>query len=273
MDAYHIRRLDISDNYFITIIRRLVPFRVGREIRAAWRLSQLIWLLAWGFATIRFAFPRWSEDKRRTVKQAWSAKLLDALGVKPVICSAELPPGTLIVSNHISWLDVFVINAFTPSCFVCKNDVKSWPFIGKLVAYSGTMFIERGSRTAAARSAHAIAARLSAQERVAIFPEGTTTQGTSILPFQAALFQAALDAGVPVQPVALRYLDAHGEHCFAPAYSGDTGFGESLLAIARTSGLRAELHWLEILPPKHERRELTRQAESAISKALGMSLG
>jgi 1-acyl-sn-glycerol-3-phosphate acyltransferase len=251
--------------------RSCMLVRIGREIRAAWRLTQLAWLLAWGFAIIRFAFPRWPEHRCRAVKQAWAGKLLDALGVQPGQTIAELPSGSLIVSNHISWLDVFVINAITPSCFVCKDDVKGWPFIGRLVAHSGTLFIERGSRSAAARSAQAIATRLSAQEHVAIFPEGTTTQGTSILPFQAALFQAALDARVPVQPVALRYVDAHGAPSFAPAYSGDTGFGESLLAIARASGLRAELHWLEKLPPQHERRELTRQAEAAISKALGLT--
>jgi 1-acyl-sn-glycerol-3-phosphate acyltransferase len=247
------------------------PSTLGREVRAFWRLSQLAWLIAWGLLIIRFAYPRWPEHQRRAVKQAWAGKLLFVLGVRPGKISAELPPGALIVSNHISWLDVFVINALTPSCFVCKDEVKHWPLIGKLVSHSGTLFIERGNRAAAARSAHAIATRLSAQERVAIFPEGTTTQGTSILPFRAALFQAALDAGVPVQPVALRYVDARGEPCLAPAYSGDTGFGESLLAIARTSGLRAELHWLDMLPPQHERRELTRQAEAAISRALGLA--
>ncbi len=245
--------------------------RIGREVRAVWRLTQLAWLLAWGFAALHFVFPRWTEHRRRVVKQVWAGRLLDALGVQPGHAAGELPSGTLIVSNHISWLDVFVINAMTPSCFVCKDDVKKWPLIGRLVAYSGTLFIERGSRSAAARSAQAIATRLSAHERVAIFPEGTTTRGTCILPFQAALFQAALDARVPVQPVALRYVDAYGSISFAPAYSGDTGFGESLLAIARASGLRAELHWLEELPPQHERRELTRQAEAAISNALGLA--
>jgi len=140
-----------------------------------------------------------------------------------------------------------------------------------LVENSGTLFIERGSRTAAAQSAKAIAARLLAKECVTISPGGATTQGTSILPFLAALFQAALDAGVPVQPAALRYLDSLGEPCLAPAYVGEIGFGESLLAIARVSGLQAELRWLATLPPENERRELTRQAEISITAALGLN--
>lgn len=248
-----------------------MPASIGRDIRAVWRLSLLAWLLVWGFVTIRFAFPRWPENKRREVKQVWARQLLATLGVDLGKVAFKLPPGALIVSNHISWLDVFVINALTHSSFVCKDEVKIWPFIGKLVEYSGTLFIERGSRNAASRSSQAIAMRLSARECVTIFPEGTTTQGTSILPFRAALFQSALDAGAYVQPVALRYFDSQGETCLAPAYVGDTGFGESLLTIARASGLRADLRFLNALPPQHERRELMRQAESAIAQALDLS--
>lgn len=243
-----------------------------RETRAAWRLSCVAWLILRGTIMVRVFFPYWSEARRRTLKQSWSRRLVAVLGVKVDACEASLPASTLIVSNHISWLDVFIINAITPTTFVCKDEVKDWPGIGGLVEYSGTLFIARGSRTAAARSAQAMAARLSFDERVVVFPEGTTTQGTSMLPFRAALFQAAIDAQVPVQPACLRYRDAQGQISLAPAYDGDITFVQCILAIARASGLRAELKFLAPLPASHSRRDLARLSETAIACELGLSL-
>lgn len=243
-----------------------------REIRATWRLSCVAWLILRGTIMVRFFFPYWNETLRRSLKQSWSRRLVAVLGVKIDACDATLPASTLIVSNHISWLDVFVINAITPTTFVCKDEVKDWPGIGGLVEYSGTLFIARGSRTAAARSAQAMAARLSFDERVVVFPEGTTTDGRTMLPFRAALFQAAIDAQVAVQPACLRYRDAQGKISLAPAYDGDITFVECILAIARSSGLHAELKFLAPLPASHSRRDLARLSEIAIASELGLSL-
>ena len=249
--------------------RFAVTLNVFREIRACWRILQVIALVFGGIAIVRLLFPFWSKPRQRRIKQAWSARLVATLGVRIDATGPQIPEQTLIVSNHISWLDVFVINALTPATFVCKDDVKSWPAIGWLVEHTGTLFIERGSRAAAARSAQAMTARFGAGERVAIFPEGTTTQGTHLLPFRAALFEAAVSAAARVQPLALQYQDAAGQLSRAPAYDGDISFGESMLAIVRSNGLKARLQILPLLDTSESRRELALASESSIAQALG----
>lgn len=262
-----------SQRGFLLIPTLLPLMPAAREIRAAWRLARLALLLLKGMLILRLLFPRWRSAKRRLVKQAWSRQLARVLGVRlPPEC-LDLPPGALIVSNHVSWLDIYVINAVTETHFVCKDEVRDWPLIGWLVEHAETVFIARGSRTAAARTARTIAARLAADERVAVFPEGTTSSGTVLLPFRSALFQAAVDAQVPVLPVALRYRDAQGRLSSAPAYAGDTTFWACLRAIVLASGLRAELEFLPPLPAGLDRRELASRAEQALGCALGLSTG
>lgn len=241
-----------------------------REVRAIWRIVCTLSLVLAGLGMVRVLFPRWSAPRCRHLKQLWSRLLVGTLGVRIAPCRPNLPSSALIVCNHISWLDVFVLNALSPTTFVCKDEVKDWPGIGSLVRYSGTLFIARGSRAAAARTAQAIAARLAGEERVAVFPEGTTTQGTSLLPFKAALFESAIQAGSPVHPVCLRYADAHGRPSTAPAYDGDLSFVRSLLNIVRSHGLQAQLNFLEALPPGRERRHLAREAEARIAAALNL---
>jgi 1-acyl-sn-glycerol-3-phosphate acyltransferase len=151
--------------------------------------------------------------------------------------------------------------------------VKAWPAIGALVEHTGTLFIERGNRAAAARSAQAMAERLRAGERVAVFPEGTSTAGTHMLPFRAALFEAAIEAAAPVQALALRYVDeASGHTSLAPAYHSEISFGQSMLSIVRGPSFCARLQMLEPLSAAADRRALALQSESAIASALGFLL-
>ncbi|NSL53772.1 lysophospholipid acyltransferase family protein [Uliginosibacterium aquaticum] len=244
------------------------PFRA---LRTTWRLTQVVILVLGGLLIVRFFFPFWSASHQRRVKQLWAAFLVDSLGVTLEAPMEEIPPQSLVVCNHISWLDVFVINAVAPTTFVCKDDVRAWPALGWLVAHTGTLFIERGNRAAAARSAAAMAQRLREGERIAVFPEGTTTQGHAMLPFRPALFEAAVEAASGVQPLGLRYLGRHDELSLAPAYDGDISFGASMLAIASASGLRARLQVLSPLEPSKSRRELASQSEQIIACALGFT--
>lgn len=241
-----------------------------REIRTAFRLAQVAALILGGMLTLQMLFPVCTISMRRRIKQAWAARLVRALGVS-IDSSGQPTQHGLVVSNHISWLDVFVINAITPTTFVCKDDVRNWPAIGWLVAHAGTLFIARGSRSAAARSALAMAERLRNGERVAIFPEGTTTDGRRMLPFKSALFEAAPSSRADVQPVAIRYEDHQGQPSPAPVYDGDISFIESLFAIARADGLYARVGHLTVLPGSLDRRSLSYQAEQAIAAELGLN--
>jgi len=176
----------------------------------------------------------------------------------------------LLVANHISWLDIYVINALAPAAFVAKDDVRGWPLIGWLCANTETIFIARGSRAATQETRERIVDQLRAGTPVAVFPEGTTTGGERLLPFHGALFQGAIDAGAPVVPLALRYVDCDGNPSRAPAYDGDITLWQSLLAIARAGGLTAQLRVLAPLSSADtDRRHLAAHSHRAIAYHLG----
>lgn len=188
--------------------------------------------------------------------------MLETLGVRLQVGPGEtaLPPG-LVVCNHISWLDIYVINALTPVAFVSKDDLKHWPLIGWLCAHTETIFLERGSRAAAQRARATMIGYLRAGVHVAVFPEGTTSDGACVLPFHAALLQSAIDAHMPVLPVALRYVDGDGYASRAPAYDGDITMAQSLWAIARADGLCAQPRVLDPLAFPDRRALATRSRE------------
>lgn len=241
-------------------------------IRAAFRLARVGLHLLWGAATVRVAYPSIDAHSRRALKRRWSRQLLEILGIRLKVGAGRtaLPASGLVACNHISWLDIFVINALTPAAFVSKDDVKHWPLIGWLCAHTETIFLERGSRAAAQRTREAMMDHLQSGVHVAVFPEGTTTGGDHVLPFHAALFQSAIDAETPVIPLALRYADRHGNPSRAPAYDGDITLWQCLRAIVRTGGLTADLRVLEAIDTKScNRRDLSHQCREAIAWHLG----
>jgi 1-acyl-sn-glycerol-3-phosphate acyltransferase len=244
------------------------------RIRLAWRLARLVLHLLQGLATCALVFPWAGVPLRERLVRRWSARLLR-------ICRVELESGdgagerqaalrhALIVSNHISWLDIFVINSLHPCRFVAKAEIRAWPVLGWLVAQAGTVFIARGSRRDLRHIFKGLVDALAQQQRVAFFPEGTTASQGSLLPFHANLFEAAIDAGVPVQPVALAYLDAQGGWHPAVDYTGETTFGDSVLRILGGAPVRARLACLApIGTDGAHRRELALAAHDAIAAAL-----
>lgn len=186
-------------------------------------LGGLLWVLV--------AFPFFSVARRRWVRTRWSQELLRYFGFTLKIEGALPPEPGLIAANHVSWIDIFAINALTPVAFVSKDDVIHWPIIGTLARHNETIFLQRGSRGHAHTIGKDMAQRLEHGSWLAVFPEGTTTDGTHLHPFHAALLQPAIDAEVPVTPVALRYEDTDGQRTLLPAYTGDTSLWESFCAI------------------------------------------
>ena len=227
------------------------------QLRALLRLVRLGLHLLWGCTTVVTVFPFIGLDKRRWLKQRWSRQLLQVLGVALHI-RGEAPRG-LVVANHISFLDIFAINAAAPAAFVSKDDVLNWPVIGWLSRHTETLFMARGSRNAAQRTREALVQHLGDGHLAALFPEGTTSAGTEVLPFHGALFQSAIDAGVPVSPVALRYRDERDNPSLAPAYIDDVSLGQCLWSIASSTGLVVEVRML----PSHDSRETDRRHLSA----------
>lgn len=237
------------------------------------RLARLALHLAWGALTVATVYP-WIRDSRRLwLKQRWSRQLLDLLGITLDASLARIEPGSLIVANHISWIDIFALNAARPVAFIAKAEVRAWPLIGWLSARTDTVFLRRGSRGHARIVNGEIEALLAADKDVALFPEGTTTDGTHLLTFHAALLQPAVAAGRPVQPVALSYHRPEGARSLAPAYAGDTSLWQCLQAILREPRLVVRLRPTPALDAAlGERRDLARAARAAIAFSLALPL-
>lgn len=190
-------------------------------------MRALTHLLA-GLLTILLRFPRLTQERREIYVQVWSREMLARLGIRlEVHGDATLPGPLLLVANHISWLDITALHAARFCRFISKADVRRWPLIGSLASGVGTLFIERESRRDAMRVVHHMAQSLQEGSVLAVFPEGTTSDGIQLLPFHGNLLQAAIATDAPVQPVALQFIDSSsGQTSHAPSYVGDeTLFG------------------------------------------------
>lgn len=241
------------------------------QVRACRRLIGLAWHIGRGFFTLLWRFPRWSEAQKKQAIQAWALDLLGHTAIELDICGD--PPqtqATLLAANHVSWLDVYVILACCPCRFVAKSEVRRWPLVGTLAAASGTLFITRQSPRDAVRVVHQMVARLRQGDTLAIFPEGTTSNGLQILPFHANLFQAAIVANVPVQAVALRYLDAATQDpSLAPCYIDDDTLLGAIWRTLSAPRIRATIHFdAPIHAQGCTRRDLACAAKDRVSQLL-----
>ncbi|MBP7566852.1 MAG: 1-acyl-sn-glycerol-3-phosphate acyltransferase [Burkholderiaceae bacterium] len=194
-----------------------------RAVRAMGRLAHAVVHALAGLFTIVVVFPRLSVDARWLRVQAWATRMLNIMGITLRVEGTPPVQGpVLLVANHISWLDILVMHAARHCRFVAKSDIARWPLIGRLASGAGTLYIERTSRRDALRVVHRMAEGLREGDIVAVFPEGTTSDGTDVLPFHANLIQSALSVHAPAQPVALKFVDAAtGAQSFAPSYIND----------------------------------------------------
>ena len=215
---------------------------------ALWRLACTLVHLLHGMLVMT-RFPALDAAGRHARIQWWSAGVLRSLGLQLQLHGTQPRPGaTLLVANHISWLDIMALHAAAPHArFVSKADVLQWPLLGWLIRNAGTLFIERERKRDAVRVVHAMAEALRAGDTVAVFPEGTTGAGRDLLPFHANLLQAAIATGTPIQPAVLRY--ASPQHSFSPAaeFLGETTLLQSLWRIAKARGLCVHVR---LLPPQ-----------------------
>lgn len=232
-------------------------------ILAVLRILRIILHLIGGSMTIIFIYPIASRPYRLLLKQRWSQRALRMLGIR-VSISGQLA-ANMRIANHISWLDVVILNSIIPSVFIAKDDLRDWPLMGWIAVHTETYFMQRRSRHAAHKAAQHIASLLRANIDVLAFPEGTTSDGTQVLPFFSAMLQGAIDANALVQPIAIRYYDKQGNLSQVPAFCGDMNFVESLWQIAGADYLAASI---QLLPATNsaglDRRIVTAQLRDSI---------
>jgi 1-acyl-sn-glycerol-3-phosphate acyltransferase len=198
--------------------------------RLLWKLLRAVLHSARGYWTIRTRFKGIEPEDRARQVNDWARQMLGIVGIELVVRGVAPASGpVLLVANHISWLDILVMHAARYCRFVSKADIQGWPLVATLADGAGTLYIERESRRDAHRMVGLLADRLRAGDVIAVFPEGTTGDGVTLKPFHANMIQAAIEAGKPVQPVALRFVDAaSGATSFAPRYVDDDNIFRSI---------------------------------------------
>lgn len=220
-------------------------------------------------------YPHLNQRTQRRMAQNWSARLLSILGVR-LRYQGALPAAetqqVMLAANHVSWLDVYSIITVCPARFVAKSEIRGWPLFGWLSNNIGTLFIERTKRSDTARINEHIASALNSGDRVAVFPEGGTSDGTVLHHFHASLLQPAVSVSAMLHPVAIRYTDVAGNISKAAAYFR-ISLLESVREVLRQPYIDVELIFTDAIDSHGKnRRELARSAEHAIANALSLPL-
>lgn len=222
-----------------------------KQLRRIVRLSRFGWHVLQGIVlTAGLGLLRQTGDSAlyQRMMRWWLGKLGRILAVQMTCTGTPAPQGTLLVANHISWLDIPVLGGVVAPRFLSKQEVRGWAVIGWLAQQAGTLFITRGKAGAATQASAAILAALQAGRSVLLFPEGTTTTGEDVGTFHARLFAAALDAGVAVQPIALRYVGSQGEPHPVVPFVGQQSLWDNLMGVLQEPSIAVQIHFHEPIP-------------------------
>ena len=240
--------------------------RGASRARAAVRLVGLVAVLLGGFLLVPLL--------RGVALRGLARAILAVLGVRVVRRGPAVRPGSLVVANHVSWLDILVLTATAPMTLVAKGEVGGWPGIGPLAGFAGAIFIDRSRPKALPGTVAEVAGALGSGRSVAVFPEGTTFCGANQGRFRPALFQAAVDAGAPVVPVSIGY------DTTAAAFIGEDTLWDSVRRVAGLRSLTVRLVTAPALRPSTSavsamespwRNRITRQSRCSVGSSRSAS--
>ncbi len=248
--------------------------------RAVWRLLVFAvgsWVVvARAVRTVLAPFPRrWALECPHVSR--WGRLGSRCLGIHTRVVGALPPAGALVVANHQGYADVVTLGGLFPSIFAARHDMRTWPMFGALARSGATIFINRDDKRAAYRGVGQVAAALGAGATVIAFPEGTSTDGSGLLPFRTGVFQAAVDAGAPVVPAAIRYVSIDGvpvteaNRDVVGWFRGEPFVGH-ILRLGAHRRVEAEVTFAEpLLPPHGDRRALAAAAEASVRRLLALA--
>ncbi|WP_266160609.1 lysophospholipid acyltransferase family protein [Dyella silvatica] len=247
-----------------------------RPLRYLWRVPLLLLHVLFGvlLCTLILSWNRQAVMKNgreplahRTIRW-WSTVLLRIFGLRSVRMGKPLADPVMFVANHTSWIDIELLHSQRAACFVAKAEIASWPLVGWLAACGGTIFHRRGNNHSLAAVMQVMVDRLDGGRSVAVFPEGGTGHNGVMRVFHARIFQAALDANVAVQPVALRFT-RHGQRVIDAGFRDGENFMQNFLRLLGGPALDAEVHFLEPVPATPDaRRRMAEFSRERIAAAL-----
>ncbi len=236
-----------------------------------------------GVAIVLVIFPFAGQIVRNRINRVWSRILIGLCGARVLATGVVIAPdlqrdgldprthGRLALANHVSWMDIFAINAVLPSRFIAKAEIGQWPLLGILVSRGGTLYIERGRRHAVAAMNRTVGEHLQLGETIVVFAEGTTTDGSELLPFHSNVIAPAIAVGASIWPVAIRYTE-RGQRSAAAAFIGEMGLFTSLARVLVADQLVVEVALLPPVPvgDAPDRHAIARAARAAIAQKLGL---
>jgi 1-acyl-sn-glycerol-3-phosphate acyltransferase len=199
-------------------------------------------------------------------------RVLRAFGVQSTVIGT-VPTRGLLVANHLSYLDIVFLGALTPCVFVAKSEVKRWPVFGWFARLAGTIFVDRNNRRDAARANEAIRAALREGALVVLFPEGTSSDGSTVLPFKSSLLEAAIGERVPITVAALRYELPNGDAGAEVCYWGEHTLVPHLIKLLSKREVRASVAFSEVPNTWRDRKKLAAQLHAEVSALHSRSAG
>ncbi|HEY8683780.1 MAG TPA: lysophospholipid acyltransferase family protein [Rhodanobacter sp.] len=248
-----------------------------RPLRYLWRVPLLLLHILLGIALCALILS-WNqhvvmrngrEPFAHRMIRWWSTKLLRIFGLRSVRVGQPLADPVLFVANHTSWTDIELLHSQRAACFVAKAEIARWPLVGWMAATGGTIFHRRGSNHSLSNVMQVMVERLHDGRSVGVFPEGGTGYNGVLKVFHARIFQAALDAGVAVQPVALRFARG-GKRIIDAGFREDESFIANIVRLLGGAAMDAEVHFLEPVPASPDaRRRMAELSRERIAAALG----
>lgn len=243
-----------------------------RTWRAIVRLCGVLYWMLWGWWHVQVShrFVHGTPQAQAHAVEVWAREMLRIMGIEVRIEGTPASGPVLMAANHISWLDILVMHAARHCRFVAKSEIRHWPLVGALTTAGQSLYIERASSRDALRVVHHMHAALMNGDVLGVFPEASTGSGEVLLPFHGNLLQAAISADAPIQPVALRFVDAHtGEPSLAPCYVADDTLVGSLWRTLCAPPLLAKVRYGEIEHAKgRSRRAWAQDLRETIAQLL-----
>jgi 1-acyl-sn-glycerol-3-phosphate acyltransferase len=237
------------------------PLRV--LLRALWLAGEIL------LVAMRYLIecPPWSKTATVAAKARWlqrSCRRILRIFIAEVEQCGELPAGGLLVSNHLSYLDILVLSSLRPVVFVAKQDVKSWPVLGWFATMAGTIFIDRERRIHVRQITRAIEETMNSGVLVVLFPEGTSSGGETVLPFKSSLLEPAVQQTHPLSAALIQYELDDGDASEEVCYWKDMTLLPHLINLLGKPSVRVRLRCVRIDRPADDRKELARQLHSVV---------
>lgn len=246
-----------------------------RLLRYAWRLPAVLLHILVAIPCALLVASAWGKRARadgsrpaERITRWWSATLIRRFGLRIEAKGEILPGAVMLVANHVSWLDIVLINSQRATGFVAKSEIARWPGVGWLAGHAGTIYHKRGNTDSLVAVMEQMVRELRAGNAVGVFPEGGSGDGSRVRTFHGRIFQAALDADAPIQPVALRY-GRDGKQDLRVPFARGEGFFPNFMRLLGAPPMTASIQFLAPVPAD-SRRTMAEASRAAIAGALGL---